>query len=83
MKRLYQNLVILDSGSRGSTTTFVQRGQGDGLLTWENEAKLALREAPAGLTSVYPSVSILAEPPIAVVDKMSRRTAPRSRRKPI
>jgi sulfate transport system substrate-binding protein len=70
VKRLYQNVVVLDSGSRGSTTTFMQRGQGDVLLTWENEAKLAIREAPAGAYEiVYPSVSILAEPPVAVVDK--------------
>jgi sulfate/thiosulfate-binding protein len=70
VKRLYQNVVVLDSGSRGSTTTFIQRGQGDVLLTWENEAKLAVREAPAGAYEiVYPSVSILAEPPVAVIDK--------------
>lgn len=70
VKRLYQNVVVLDSGSRGSTTTFIQRGQGDVLLTWENEALLALKQAPGGTYEiVYPSVSILAEPPVAVVDK--------------
>jgi sulfate transport system substrate-binding protein len=70
VKRLYQNVVVLDSGSRGSTTTFIQRGQGDVLLTWENEALLAQKEAPAGAYEiVYPSVSILAEPSVAVVDK--------------
>jgi sulfate transport system substrate-binding protein len=70
VKRLYRNVVVLDSGSRGSTTTFMQRGQGDVLLTWENEALLAIREAPAGSYEiVYPSVSILAEPPVAIVDK--------------
>jgi sulfate transport system substrate-binding protein len=69
VKRLYQNVVVLDSGSRGSTTTFIQRGQGDVLLTWENEALLALKQAPAGYEIVYPSVSILAEPSVAVVDK--------------
>ena len=70
VKRLYQNVVVLDSGARGSATSFIQRGQGDVLLTWENEAKLAVREAPAGAYEiVYPSVSILAEPSVAVVDK--------------
>lgn len=70
VKRLYQNVVVLDSGSRGSATTFIQRGQGDVLLTWENEALLAQKQAPAGAYEiVYPSVSILAEPSVAVVDK--------------
>jgi sulfate transport system substrate-binding protein len=70
VKALYQNVAVLDSGSRGSTTTFIQRGQGDVLLTWENEALLALRQAPPGAYEiVYPSVSILAEPSVAVVDK--------------
>ncbi|HEY0314941.1 MAG TPA: sulfate ABC transporter substrate-binding protein [Sphingomonas sp.] len=70
VKRLYQNVVVLDSGSRGSTTTFIQRGQGDVLLTWENEALLALKQAPGGdYEIVYPSVSILAEPSVAIVDK--------------
>jgi sulfate/thiosulfate transport system substrate-binding protein len=70
VKQLYRNVVVLDSGSRGSTTTFIQRGQGDVLLTWENEALLAQKEAPAGAYEiVYPSVSILAEPSVAVVDK--------------
>ncbi len=70
VKALYHNAVVLDSGSRGSSTTFIQRGQGDVLLTWENEALLAVREAPAGAYQiVYPSVSILAEPSVAVIDK--------------
>ncbi|MDB5738677.1 MAG: sulfate transporter substrate-binding protein [Sphingomonas bacterium] len=70
VKRLYQNVLVLDSGARGSATTFIQRGQGDVLLTWENEALLAQREAKAGdYEIVYPSVSILAEPSVAVVDK--------------
>ena len=60
---------MLDSGSRGSTTTFIQRGQGDVLPTWENEAPLALKQAPAGYEIVYPSVSILVEPSVAVVGK--------------
>ena len=70
VKRLYQNVVVLDSGARGSATSFIQRGQGDVLLTWENEALLAQREAaPGAYEIVYPSVSILAEPSVAVVDR--------------
>lgn len=69
VKRLYQNVVVLDSGSRGSATTFIQRGQGDVLLTWENEALLALKQNPGGYEIVYPSVSILAEPSVALVDR--------------
>ena len=68
---LYKNVPILDSGARGSTVTFTQRNVGDVLLAWENEAKLATsRNGGAGkFDIVYPSVSILAEPPVAVVDK--------------
>jgi len=67
---LYKNVPVLDSGARGSTTTFVQRGIGDVLLAWENEAMLAIKELGAGKVElVVPSVSILAEPPVAVVDK--------------
>ena len=63
---------MLDSGARGSTTTFVQRGIGDVLLSWENEAYLALKESgPGSFDIVYPSVSVLAEPPVAVVDKVA------------
>ncbi len=70
VRRLYKNVVVLDSGARGSATSFIQRGQGDVLLTWENEALLALREQPAGAYEiVYPSISILAEPSVAWVDK--------------
>jgi sulfate transport system substrate-binding protein len=70
VRRLYKNVVVLDSGARGSATTFIQRGQGDVLLTWENEALLALREQGAGAYEiVYPSISILAEPSVAWVDK--------------
>jgi len=70
--RLYRNVPVLDSGARGSTTTFVQRGIGDVLLAWENEAHLAIRESgPGSFDIVYPSVSILAEPPVAVVDKVA------------
>lgn len=72
--RLYRNVSVLDSGARGSTTTFVQRGIGDVLLTWENEAWLALAQLGAGsFDIVYPTVSILAEPPVALVDRMAER----------
>lgn len=68
--RLYRNVPVLDSGARGSTTTFVQRGQGDVLIAWENEAFLAKAEAGgANFEIVVPSVSILAEPPVAVIDR--------------
>jgi sulfate transport system substrate-binding protein len=67
---LYKNVPVLDSGARGSTTTFVQRGIGDVLLAWENEALLALKElGPGQVELVVPSVSILAEPPVTVLDK--------------
>jgi sulfate/thiosulfate-binding protein len=67
---LFKNVPVLDSGARGSTTTFVQRGIGDVLLAWENEAYLALAEAKDKVEIVTPSLSILAEPPVAVVDKV-------------
>ena len=67
--KLYKNVPVLDSGARGSTTTFVQRGQGDVLLAWENEAYLSQKDAPGQYEIVAPSVSIKAEPPVAVVDK--------------
>ncbi|WP_424951522.1 sulfate ABC transporter substrate-binding protein [Deinococcus sp.] len=68
--KLYKNVPVLDSGARGSTTTFVERGIGDVLLAWENEALLATRELGAGkFEIVVPSVSVLAEPPVTVVDK--------------
>ncbi len=68
--RLYANVPVLDSGARGSTVTFAERGQGDVLLTWENEAHLALKEFGAGkFDIVYPPSSIYAEPPVAIVDK--------------
>ena len=69
--KLYKNVPVLDSGARGSTTTFVQRGIGDVLLAWENEAFLAVNELGKDkFEIVVPSVSILAEPPVAVVDKV-------------
>ncbi len=68
--KLYKNVPVLDSGARGSTTTFVQRGIGDVLVTWENEAFLAAKEFGEGKVQiVVPSVSILAEPPVALIDK--------------
>lgn len=69
--RIYKNVKVLDSGARGSTTTFVERGIGDVLISWENEAFLALKELGKDkLEIVVPSVSILAEPPLTVVDKV-------------
>ncbi len=69
--RLYHNVPVLDSGARGATTTFVERGIGDVLIAWENEAALATKELGEGKFEVVtPSVSILAEPPVAVVDKV-------------
>ncbi|HJV94991.1 MAG TPA: sulfate ABC transporter substrate-binding protein [Albitalea sp.] len=68
---LYKNVPVLDSGARGATTTFVERGIGDVLIAWENEALLALKElGPDKFDVVAPSVSILAEPPVALVDKV-------------
>ncbi|WOD28108.1 sulfate ABC transporter substrate-binding protein [Alloalcanivorax xenomutans] len=72
--KLYQQVPVLDSGARGSTTTFVQRGIGDVLLAWENEALLAINELGKGeFEIVVPSVSILAEPPVTVVDKNAEK----------
>ncbi len=74
VKRLYKNVPVLDSGARGSTTTFVERGIGDVLLAWENEAHLAIKEFGADkFEIVTPSESILAEPPVAVVDKVAKK----------
>ena len=74
MTKLFRNVPVLDSGARGATTTFVQRGQGDVLLAWENEAFLATNQLGKGkFEIVYPSVSILAEPPVAVVDRVVDR----------
>jgi sulfate transport system substrate-binding protein len=69
LTKLFRNVPVLDSGARGSTTTFVQRGQGDVLLAWENEAFLALNKLGKGKVEIVaPSISILAEPPVALVD---------------
>ena len=71
VKRIYANTKVLDSGARGSTTTFVERGIGDVLIAWENEAYLSVKELGADkFEIVTPSLSILAEPPVSVVDKV-------------
>ncbi len=67
---LYSHVAVLDSGARGSTTSFVENGQGDVLLAWENEAFLSLKEYPGEYEIVYPSVSILCQPTVAVVDEI-------------
>ncbi|WP_421736328.1 sulfate ABC transporter substrate-binding protein [Caulobacter sp.] len=69
LEKLFKNVPILDTGARGATTTFTQRGIGDVLLSWENEAYLAQEELPGKFDIVYPSISILAEPPVALVDR--------------
>ena len=76
--RLFKNVPVLDSGARGATTTFAQRGIGDVFISWENEAFLALKEfGPDQFEIVAPSLSILAEPPVAVVDKIVDRRGTR------
>ncbi len=78
IRKLYKNVPVLDTGARGSTTTFVQRNIGDVLIAWENEALLALKElGPDNLQMITPSISILAEPPVAVVDKVVLRRGTR------
>ncbi|HMW18168.1 MAG TPA: sulfate ABC transporter substrate-binding protein [Accumulibacter sp.] len=77
--RLYSNVKVLDSGARAATTTFVERGIGDVLIAWENEALLAIKElGSAKFEIVSPSLSILAEPPVAVVDKYADKHGTRS-----
>jgi sulfate transport system substrate-binding protein len=71
--RLLRNVPVLDSGARAATTTFVQRGIGDVLIAWENEAYLAVAEAKGNVQIVVPSLSILAEPPVAVVDTVAAK----------
>ena len=72
--RLYKNAAVLDTGARGSTTTFIEREIGDVLIAWENEAYLALKEfGPDKFEIITPSISILAEPPIAVVEDVARK----------
>lgn len=77
--RLFRNVPVLDTGARGSTNTFVQRGIGDALLAWENEAMLAVHELGKDKVEiVYPSISILAEPTVAVVDSVVDRRGTRT-----
>ena len=72
--KLFKNVPILDSGARGSTTTFLERGIGDVLLTWENEAFLAKKELSSDKVEIIiPSLSILAEPPVTIVDKYAKK----------
>jgi sulfate/thiosulfate transport system substrate-binding protein len=78
LTQLFANVPVLDSGARGATNTFVQRGIGDVLLAWENEAYLAVHEAKDQIEIVVPSVSIVAEPPVAVVDKVVDRKGTRA-----
>ncbi|MFC6053769.1 ABC transporter permease [Acinetobacter sp. Ac_877] len=73
VRKIYQNTKVLDSGARGATTTFAERGIGDVLLAWENEAHLATREQPGKFEIITPSLSILAEPPVAIVDKNAKK----------
>ncbi|MDO5308787.1 MAG: sulfate ABC transporter substrate-binding protein [Planctomycetia bacterium] len=73
IRALYKNVVVLDSGARGATTSFVENGQGDVLVAWENEAFLALREYPGKYEIVVPSVSILCQPTVAVVDEVAKK----------
>lgn len=73
IKKLYGNVVVLDSGARGATTSFVENQQGDVLLAWENEAFLSLKEYPGEYEIVVPSVSILCQPTVAVVDEVAKK----------
>jgi len=78
IRKVFKNVPVLDTGARGATTTFVQRGIGDVLLAWENEAFLSIKELGADKVQiVVPSLSILAEPPVAVVDKVVLRRGTR------
>jgi sulfate transport system substrate-binding protein len=78
VSELFRKVPVLDSGARGATMTFVRRQMGDVLLAWENEAHLALAESPGQLEIVAPSISILAEPPVAVVEKVVDRRGTRA-----
>ncbi|WP_180048486.1 MULTISPECIES: sulfate ABC transporter substrate-binding protein [unclassified Acinetobacter] len=73
VRKIYKNTKVLDSGARGSTTTFAERGIGDVLLAWENEAHLAIREQPGKFEIITPSLSVLAEPPVAIVEKNAEK----------
>ncbi|HTL47566.1 MAG TPA: sulfate ABC transporter substrate-binding protein [Verrucomicrobiae bacterium] len=74
VKKIYKNVAVLDTGARGSTTTFVERGIGDVLIAWENEAFLAVNNIGKDqFEIIVPSLSILAEPPVTVVDKIAKK----------
>lgn len=73
IQKLYHNVLVLDSGARGATTSFVENRQGDVLIAWENEAYLSLRDNPDDYEIVTPSISILAQPSVAVVDEVVKR----------
>lgn len=73
VKKIYDNVAVLDSGARSATTTFVENGQGDVLIAWENEAFISAQKYPDKFEIVNPSISILAEPPVAVVDDTVRK----------
>lgn len=72
LKKLYENVLVLDSGARGATNTFVENGQGDVLIAWENEAFLSMKQYPGEYEMVTPSISILAQPSVAVVDSNAK-----------
>lgn len=71
IKKLYQNVLVLDSGARGATTSFVENGQGDVLIAWENEAFLSVQDDPDEFEIITPSISVLAQPSVAVVDEVA------------
>lgn len=73
VSKLYKNVIVLDSGARGATTTFVENGQGDVLIGWENEAYLSVKEHPEEFEIISPSISVLAEPSVAVVDEVAEK----------
>lgn len=73
MTKLYKNVLVLDSGARGATSTFVEKGQGDVLIAWENEAYLSMEEYPDQYELVTPSISILAQPSVAIVDSVAKK----------
>ena len=73
VKKIYKNIAVMDSGARAATTTFVENGQGDVLISWENEALATVKEYPNDFEIVYPTVSILAQPTVAVVDKIAKK----------
>ncbi|MCR5201597.1 MAG: sulfate ABC transporter substrate-binding protein [Lachnospiraceae bacterium] len=73
MSKLYGNVTVMDSGARGATTTFVENGQGDVLIAWENEAIATLKEYPDDYEMITPSISILAQPSVAIVDENAKK----------